>query len=193
MIPHGGESAVEERRIPDPGQWPTATGSVAFWEELGRTVATLGMLEDTLARAFFALSGQALVDQERDVQRQLDEWCAQLVAGLSETLKPLADRMAATWCRQDGALSERHGAMREAIRELADERNRLCHGAWIHFESADTGTVRYFAKRKERAGVHNATRSVKALARTRHRAADLIRDVIEDTRHRTGKPFPGTK
>ena len=41
-----------------PAEWPTHRGTPAFWEELGRTVAAFGFLEDTLAKATHAPQGQ---------------------------------------------------------------------------------------------------------------------------------------
>ncbi len=39
-----------------PAQFPTHLHDAAFWEALGRAVATLGFLEETLGKAIFALT-----------------------------------------------------------------------------------------------------------------------------------------
>ena len=110
---------------------------------------------------------------------------------MSDTLKPLAKRLGNVWEEADGELSEHHRDTVNGIMELADERNRLCHGKWKHADDGDTGTVRYFAKGRELAGGHDAERSRQSIAETRERTATLVKKVIEDTVARTGRPFPG--
>ena len=168
----------------NPPNWPTDKGSEALWEELGRTVATFGMLEDTLARAHFHVTGQQKPVDGVELEQQVEAWAAQLISSLPETLKPLADRIEAAWKALDGELTDGHGAIANEIRILADERNRLCHGAWIAFEQPDQGTVRYFARKFDVGGVYLETRSVQDLAEIRGRVKAVIEDVIADTEGR---------
>ena len=175
----------------NPPNWPTHRGSEALWEELGRTVASFGMLEDTLARAHFHMTGQQQLVEGVDPKEQLDAWAARLLRGLTEPLKPLADRLEAAWKALDGELSDRRAEIAQEIRMLADERNRLCHGAWIAFDEPDRGTVRYFPRKFDVGSDYLAARSVQDLTRIRSRVVAIIEDVIVDTEARSGCPFPG--
>ena len=186
-----GDNLVERGYWQNPPNWPTHKGSEALWEELGRTVATFGMLEDTLARAQFAVTGQQQQVEGVELERQMQTWASELIKGLIEPLKPLGGKLAAAWKAADGELTDGHRAIANEIRVLADERNRLCHGAWIAFEQPDQGTVRYFARKFDVGGVYLETRSVQDLAEIRGRVKAVIEDVIADTEARTNRPFPG--
>ena len=187
----GGDNPDEGGYWQNPPNWPTHKGSEALWEELGRTVATFGMLEDTLARACFHVTGQQRPVEGVDPKAQLDAWAAKLIGSLIEPLKPLAHRLEAAWKALDGKLSDRRAEIIQEIAMLADERNRLCHGAWIAFDEPDRGTVRYFPRKFDVGGDYLATRSVQDLIEIRGRVAAIIEDVIADTEARTGYPFPG--
>ena len=185
----GGDNPDEGGYWQNPPNWPTHKGSEALWEELGRTIATFGMLEDTLARACFHVTGQQQPVEGVDPKEQLNAWAAELVSNLPETLKPLADRMKAAWKALDGELTERRAAMAHEIKMLADERNRLCHGAWIAFDEQDRGTVRYFPRNFDVGEIFLETRSVEDLAEVRRRVTALINEIIADTQRRTNRPF----
>lgn len=182
-----------EARAGRPENWPTHIGSGAFWEELGRTVAALGMLEDTLASALIVLSGQRPAADDHNAEEQVQEWYREVAEYLSGALHPLANSLAAAWEERDGALSEEQRTICDEIRSLAKERNRLCHGAWTAFDQPDTGTVRFFERRQEFAGRHTARRSMESMARTRGRAAMVIAELVADIEARTGEPFPGRR
>ena len=185
----GGDNSDEGGYWQIPPDWPTHKGSEALWEELGRTVATFGMLEDVLARAYFHVTGQQQPIEGVDPKEQLEAWAADLIGRLPETLKPLADRMKAAWKTLDGELTERRAAVAHEIKKLADERNRLCHGAWITFDEPDRGTVRYFPRNFDVGEIFLETRSVEDLAEIRRRVTALIVEIIADTQTRTNRPF----
>ena len=189
MMREGGDNPDEGGYWQNPPNWPTHKGCEALWEELGRTVATFGMLEDTLARAYFHITGQQEPIEGVDPKEQLEAWAADLTGRLPETLKPLADRMKAAWKALDGELTEGRAAMANEIKVLADERNRLCHGAWIAFEHPDRGTVRYFPRNFDVGDVFLDTRSVEDIAEVRRRVTALILEIIADTQRRTNRPF----
>ena len=194
MMREGDDNPDEGGYWQIPPDWPTHKGSEALWEELGRTVATFGMLEDTLARAYFHVTGQQqLIEgvdpKEQLPKEQLEAWAADLIGRLPETLKPLADRMKAAWKALDGELTERRAAMADEIKILADERNRLCHGAWVAFNEPDRGTVRYFPRKFDVGEIFLDTRSVEDLAGVRRRVTALISEIIADTQTRTNRPF----
>lgn len=59
----GNLSVVAFDRLP-PG-FPTHGHAPAFWEALGRAVATFGFLEETFAKAIFAFTGMREISEEQ--------------------------------------------------------------------------------------------------------------------------------
>jgi hypothetical protein len=76
-------------RLPD--HFPTQLHSGAFWEQLGRTVATFGFLEDTLGRAIFALSGTVRYVENEIDEAALAKWLSTLERALADPLGGLID------------------------------------------------------------------------------------------------------
>src|ERR1017187_3309767 len=68
-----------------PKDYPTQRLPGEFWEELGRTVATFGFLEETLGRAIFAITGTRQIAEE-DVEAELAKWLLTLQKALSDPL-----------------------------------------------------------------------------------------------------------
>ncbi len=58
-----------------PAQFPTHRHFAAFWEALGRVVATFGFLEHTLGRAIFALTATRLYPEE-EIQTAYEKMAA---------------------------------------------------------------------------------------------------------------------
>ena len=54
-----------------PADYPTHAHSAQFWEEMGRTVAVFGFLEEMLGKAIFALTGMKEFDPEADPEADL--------------------------------------------------------------------------------------------------------------------------
>jgi hypothetical protein len=71
-------------------QFPTQFHEAELWEQLGRTVAAFGFLEDVLVKAIFAFTGMREYKDE-DVPKALDKWRKQLEAAITGTLWPLAE------------------------------------------------------------------------------------------------------
>lgn len=80
-------SVIDRSRI-NP-QFPTQFHEAALWEQLGRTVAAFGFLENVLVKAIFAFSGMWEYKDE-DVPKALDNWRRRLEAAMKSTLWPLA-------------------------------------------------------------------------------------------------------
>ena len=160
--------------------WPTHEGSAGFWEELGRTVATFGMLEDTLGKALFTATAQKQVSEGKELEREMAAWGAKVISGFSDTLGGLTKNIKVAWKQDGGGLSAEHAKVLKEIEELAKERNRLCHGAWMAFKTKDEGLVRYYPQGKELDGGHMVTRSLSEIAETRKRATTVIKAVLAD-------------
>ncbi len=74
---------------------PVHDPTVQLWEQIGRAVATFGMLEDLLPRALYIITGYQRVDETEDTNQQVEEWCARLIKSMSDTLGGLA--LSAVW------------------------------------------------------------------------------------------------
>ena len=172
--------------------WPTESGSSAFWEELGRTVAAFGTLEDTLAKALFTVEFRRRAAEGEKLGVGLEAYGQELVKGLSDTLRPLAKKLEAAWRDEDRELSEARAAILDEIRALKTERNRLCHGAWVRFEKEDEGSVRYYPRMHELSGAHTETRSLASIAETRERATRIVKAVLTDMAERYRTSLSGT-
>lgn len=76
-----------------PAQFPTHAHEPKLWEALGRAVATFGFLEQTLAKAIFALTGTKSCSEDA-VSEAFKKWVPKLEKALSDTLNPLIDTFA---------------------------------------------------------------------------------------------------
>ena len=189
---NGREEPREVQRLWDAApNWPTQRGSDQFWEELGRTVATFGMLEDTLTRSYFIVSGHRRVEENENPQVLLDTWYDVLVATLSDPLGTLTKKLNREWKRQNGDQADEKRRIILELKALGRERNKVCHGAWIGFEENDTGTIRFFAKGREREGNHRQRLSIDDIRAVRNRARNCIGDLMQVLRVEYGAEFPG--
>ena len=73
-----------------PGQFPTHRHEGAFWESLGRAVATFGFLEEVLAKAVFAFTATRPYD-EKEIQQAYADWLPKLERALTDPLGKLID------------------------------------------------------------------------------------------------------
>jgi len=56
-----------------PEDFPTHRHAGAFWEALGRTVATFGFLEETIAKAIFVFTGTRDVAAQ-EIEAEFEKW-----------------------------------------------------------------------------------------------------------------------
>jgi hypothetical protein len=56
-----------------PPSFPTQAHAPAFWEALGRAVATFGFLEETLGKAIFAYTGMREIPEEQ-INAAYEKW-----------------------------------------------------------------------------------------------------------------------
>ena len=79
---------VDKDRLPD--RFPTHRHEAVFCEELGRTVATFGLLEEVLGKAIFAFIGTRPYSEE-EVQEADQGWLPKLERALTGPLGNLID------------------------------------------------------------------------------------------------------
>lgn len=111
-----------------PAGFPTHRHVPAFWEALGRAVATFGYLEETLAKAIFAFTGMRQYP-EHEAAARLDAWLPQLKRALSAPLGQLIDLYAGA-VKDFEAVPLGFDNLIVEMRTAASIRNVLCHGSW---------------------------------------------------------------
>ena len=170
-----------------PNKFPTHMHAPAFWEGLGRAVATFGFLEEVLARSIFALTGTRPYD-EIEIQQAYDEWLLKLERTLSDPLGNLIDTYAKAVREHPDATITDLDFLVNDLRNAAEMRNILCHGSW-QAPTADGASVPFFVTRKNQVVV--TAMDHEFLAQVQRHAADLACAVI-NTVTSMGLRFPGS-
>ena len=131
--------------IVTPEDWPTQKAEPAFWEELGRAVATFGFLEDQIPRFLLALEGSR--DAKEYTEDEVEKWVGSLERSLSDPLGPLVRRVKRA-VERDARIAEENGVeFIGRLQKLSEWRNALCHGAWVRFDRSGRAQLRHFSRR----------------------------------------------
>lgn len=159
-----------------------------FWEQLGRTVATFGFLEEVLGKAIFAFTATRRYP-EIEAQAAFEKWLPTLeralidpLAGLIDTYgKAVRDNAEATIKNLDDLLSE--------LRKASVIRNVLCHGSW-QTPDANGKSPPLFVNRQKM--VWNTPIDIPYLQQTQKAVAELACEVVTTVTH-MGWQFPGSR
>ena len=176
-----------------PRGWPTNRGTAAFWEELGRTIATFGMLEDVLARVFYVVSGQRQADPDEDPKIQMERWNKELRAGLSDTLEGITEKLRKEWKRENPELPDKKRDVLGKLKALSRMRNKMCHGAWIGFENEHMGILRFFPKGNEIARREPERISTDDMKGIRDRTTNMMNGLRLLVQEEYGQDLPGLR
>lgn len=170
-----------------PPKWPTHRHSPEFWEQLGRTVATYGFLEEVLGKAIFAFTATRQFETAAEAQEAYAAWLPTLERALTDTLKPLAD----AYCKavRDNAKSttENIDELVSAIKEASEIRNVICHGSWRTPDREGRSLPLFVNKRK---AIFGTPIDVAYLHQVQSHVAELAATVIDTVTH-MGFQFPG--
>ena len=180
---------VDRERLPL--DCPTNKGSRDLWEELGRTVASFGFLEDTLARTHLAITESRECNQDKIDEVFIQKWIQSLEASLYDTLNGLTKRICKALADDDRVPQEVGINIVERLKVLAVWRNALCHGAWTHFDANGSARLRFFRKTKEGPEMLDEHLSPEKIACIRAEAVDLT-ILLMDVTGSIGVPFPGS-
>lgn len=161
--------------------WPLSGDNPAFWEELGKTVAMFGNLEDTLTSACYGLTKPPADPSDlraEQVPAYLD-WYARIEASRTDAMGVVTDRFI-KFLKNDGRIPL---AVQDELRAQLDElrrwRNALCHGAWRGFSRNGAGVLSHFYKEKKQVVCFPSKVDLKDLADLRARTVDVIFRVTE--------------
>lgn len=139
---------VIQRSALPPG-FPTHRHTPAFWESLGRAVATFGFLEDALCKAIFALTATTHSD-EKEIEAAYNAWLPTLERALVDPLGNLIDVYGKALRNNQGANVENLDVLLTDLRSASALRNVICHGSWPPPDSKGA-TVPFFVNKKREA------------------------------------------
>jgi hypothetical protein len=111
-----------------PSSFPTQWHAPAFWEALGRAVATFGFLEETLGKAIFAYTGMRQIPEEQ-INSAYEKWTLTLQHALSDALSNLIDSYAKAVRDHGGTTTENFDVLIAHLKEAARLRNVLCRSS----------------------------------------------------------------
>lgn len=171
-----------------PSKWPTNHHLPEFWEQLGRTVATYGFLEEVLGKAIFAYTATRQYPPE-EIEAACAKWLPTLEHALADTLKPLVDTYGRAVRENIKNTTENVDGLIERIKKAADIRNVICHGSWPA-PDAEGRSVPLFANKSNE--VFITPIDIAFLHQLQCEVAELACDVI-DTVVQMGFQFPGSK
>ena len=177
---------VDMDRMPD--QYPTHRHSGAFWEQLGRTVATFGFLEDVLGRAIFALTA-TVPYEESELEAAVEKWVPKLQRALVDPLGRLIDAYGKAARSHPDAIYENLDELLCRLREATELRNLLCHASWSSPDAEGKSIPRYVNNKMM---VFTTPVDTAYLRQTQRAVAELACHVVNSITV-MGWQFPGSK
>ena len=127
---------IEKLKIPHfvaidrlPALFPTHRHAGAFWESLGRAVATFGFLEEVLGKAIFSFTATRAYD-ESEINQAYTEWLPKLECALIDPLGNLIDAYGKAARENPSSRIQDLDGLLAKLREASAMRNILCHGSW---------------------------------------------------------------
>jgi len=170
-----------------PGDFPTHSHSPAFWESLGRAVATFGFLEDALCKAIFALTATTRYT-ESEIEAAYNAWLPTLERALVDPLGNLIDAYGKALRNNQSANVGNIDDLLADLRSASALRNIICHASWPPPNSAGAAVPSFVNKKRE---VFQSPIDIPFLRQLQKSAADLGCAVIDTVTH-MGWQFPGS-
>ncbi len=131
-----------------PPLFPTHLHSPEFWEQLGRTVATFGRLEEVLGRAIFALTATVPYD-EAEMEGAYERWLPTLERALTDPLGGLIESYGKSYRSHPDAAFDNFDGLLDELRRASAMRNVLCHGSWRKPDAQGRSLPLFVNRRKE--------------------------------------------
>ena len=176
---------IDQRGLP--ANFPTHLHTAAFWEALGRAVATFGFLEETLGKAIFSFTATRAYSQE-EIQKAYAEWLPKLEHALTDQLGTLINNYGKAVREHPQATITDLDKLLENLKEASSIRNVLCHGSWRAPNSSDASIPHFVNRQKE---IFETAIDLNYLNRVQQHVAELTIVVINTVTH-MGWQFPGS-
>lgn len=129
-----------------PELYPTHLHDGQFWEALGRTVATFGLLEEALLKAVFAFTAQRECDPE-NIEEEFAAWVRELQKAMTDPLGGLIPRYRKAAKEYPEEMLEGFDDLLADLDSAKDLRNVLCHGSWRAPDEAGK-SIPFFVNKK---------------------------------------------
>jgi hypothetical protein len=182
----GEKGYVIDRDKLDP-DFPTQSQTPLLWEELGRTVASFGFLEEMLGKAIYALTGTQEFDPAGDPEA-FNVWIRTLEKALTDQLGGLIIRYEEALSENQRTKGKDYAQHIAELKSAKDIRNALCHGSWGK-PDGEGQTVPKFVNRNLE--IFETPIGVSFLNQTRSAVRHIICDVLDSVTS-VGYQFPGS-
>lgn len=170
-----------------PPMFPTHRHSPKFWEQLGRTIATFGFLEEVLGKAIFAFTATRQYNSE-EIDAAYQAWLPQLERALTDQLWNLADSYGKAARDNPATMTENIGELIEDIKKAAVIRNVLCHGSWRTPDENGASIPLFINRQKEK---FDTAIDLAYLKQVQEHVVELVCCVMDTVTH-MGWRFPGS-
>ena len=186
------DTAEYKRFVVDPKKlpslFPTHRHNPMFWENLGRTIATFGFLEEVLGKAIFAFTATTRYP-ESEVEAAFEKWLPTLERALIDPLAGLIVTYGKAVRDNSEATIENLNDLLCELRKASAIRNVLCHGSWRKPDT-DGKSLPLFVNSQKM--VWDAPIDIPYLKQTQKAVAELACEVINTVTH-MGWQFPGSR
>lgn len=169
-----------------PIQFPTHCHSAQFWEQLGRTIATFGFLEETLGKAIFAFTATRNYSDE-EIGAAYEAWLPKLEKALTDQLWNLAESYRKVVHDNPDSIISNMEELVIDIKEATKIRNVLCHGSWRKSDADGKSLPLFINKNKEK---FETLIDVEYLQQVQRHVVGLVCSVIDSVTC-MGWQFPG--
>jgi hypothetical protein len=176
-------SIIDRDKLPP--LFPTHWHSPQFCEQLGRTIATFGFLEEVLGKAIFAFTATRSYSRD-EIEAAYEAWLPQLERALTDQLWNLAESYGKA-VRNNSATTTNVDELVEDIKKATIIRNVLCHGSWRR-PNANGASVPFFVNRQKQ--VFDTAIDIGYLTQVQAHVVELTCSVIDTVTH-MGWQFPG--
>lgn len=176
---------VNRNALPD--KFPTQLHEPAFWEALGRAVATYGFLEDVLSKAIFSFTATTSY-REEEIEDAYKAWLPTLERALIDPLGNLIDVYGKAVRNNCNSTIENLDDLLKELRDASKIRNVICHGFWGATDSTGATIPSFVNKQKE---IFDTPINRSFLDQLQRATTSLACTVIDTVTH-MGWQFPGS-
>jgi len=170
-----------------PDKFPTHRHEGAFWESLGRAVATFGFLEEILGKAIFAFTAMRPYN-ESEIKEAYAQWLSKMERALIDPLGNLIDAYEKAVRLHPEARVDNLDDLLKKLRKAAEMRNILCHSSW-RLPDACGASLPFFVNHKKK--VVDSPMNRQFIDQVQRHVAELACAVIS-TVTQMGWQFPGS-
>jgi hypothetical protein len=170
-----------------PDGFPTHKHEAAFWESLGRAVATFGFLEEVLGKAIFSFTATRTYNGA-EIQQAYIEWLPKLERALIDPLGNLIEAYGKAVREHQCAAFDNLDDLLGDLQKTSQMRNILCHGSW-RLPNTSGASIPFFINRQKE--IADSAMDRQFIDQVQRHTANLACAVI-NTVTQMGWQFPGS-